>query len=278
MQTPDDRTIHPRNISFGRNETNPRWWLRNDPVATAFNNALSASFPEGERFFIDSVRAFKHRADPKLQEQITAFTAQESVHTREHLMFNKHIVDAGYDLTKIDRYLERQFRVSRRQWAIGQLAATAALEHFTAILANALLNDPKQFDGAAPHIADMWRWHAVEEIEHKAVAFDTYMAATKNWWPIARWALRCHVMFVSTILFFAELFYSVTQFFKQDGINTVDTWRWLFRYMFVEPGAMRKVARSYFKYYRPNFHPWNVDDHALAQSAAAELEAVYAPA
>jgi predicted metal-dependent hydrolase len=278
MQTPPNLVIHPRDLAFGRNQNQERWWLRQDPVATAFNNALSASFPIGERFFIDAVRRFKSFADPELQTQIAAFTQQESMHTREHVVFNKQMVDAGYDLTAIDAYLAALFAWARKEFPLGQLAATCALEHFTAILAHALITDERHLAGVKPEIARLWRWHAIEEIEHKSVAFDTFMAATRKLNPLARWALRTHVMFVSTILFFSQLFFCTKQFFKQDGIDDFRTWLKLLHYMFVSPGVMRRVMKSYFLYYLPGFHPWRVDDRALIADVERELEASYAVA
>src|SRR5271156_4252960 len=83
IQTPADHVVRPRDIAFGRNQAHARWWLGGNPVATAFYNTLSAAFPQGERFFIESVRHFRHMATPELQNQIAAFSAQEFIHTRE---------------------------------------------------------------------------------------------------------------------------------------------------------------------------------------------------
>lgn len=276
MQTPAGLTISPRDVAFSRNGAPLRWWLRNDALATAFSNALSASFPMGERFFIDSVRRFRDQADETLKEQITQFMAQESMHTREHLAFNRHIVEAGYDLSRIEAYLKRRLAWSRKQLPICQLAGTAALEHFTAILAHALLSDPRHLSGAANDIGLLWRWHAIEEIEHKAVAFDTYRAATRDMPAILRWALRCQVMAITTLLFFIELSYSIAQFLRQDGINAPATWLKLLHFLFVDPGVMASVMRRYFHYYRPGFHPWDVDDRALIAGVEAEIRACHA--
>src|SRR5689334_6402093 len=93
--TPADLTITPRDLRLDRHASNARWWHGGDPVATAYFNALSASFPQGETFFIDAVRRFRDRADGKLQEQIDAFIQQEAAHTREHVAFNRLIKAAG---------------------------------------------------------------------------------------------------------------------------------------------------------------------------------------
>ena len=57
--TPSDLTITPRDRRFGRGEQTKRWWNGGDPIATALYNALSATFPKGEAFFVTSVREFR---------------------------------------------------------------------------------------------------------------------------------------------------------------------------------------------------------------------------
>src|SRR3546814_10655101 len=73
-----------------------------DPVATAFYNSMSAIFPKGEAFFIDSVRAFRDGAPPQLVADINAFIRQEATHSREHVAFNRRVADAGYDISRLE--------------------------------------------------------------------------------------------------------------------------------------------------------------------------------
>jgi predicted metal-dependent hydrolase len=96
--TPSDLTITPRDRRFGRGTDTSRWWNGGDPVATALYNALSATFPKGEAFFVESVRKFREGANPRLAAEIKAFTTQEVMHSREHVAFNKRAHEAGYDL------------------------------------------------------------------------------------------------------------------------------------------------------------------------------------
>ena len=180
MQTPTDLKIQPRDISFRRDEPLARWWLGGDPIATAFYNALSASFPQGERFFMDAVRPYRDTADFTLRSQIAAFMAQEAVHSREHLVFNNDVAGNGYDFSRIDDYLKRRFDFGRKLPRLNRLSATIGLEHFTAILAHALLAGGDDLAGAPEVMRRMWHWHAIEEIEHKAVAYDTFLAATQR--------------------------------------------------------------------------------------------------
>ncbi len=218
-QTPSDLSIHPRDIAFRRTPPLARWWLDGDPAATAFFNALSASFPQGERFFMDAVRPYRETADPKLRDQIAAFTIQEAVHSREHLVFNSDVAGQGYDFSRIDRYLKVRFDFGRKLPRLDQLCATIALEHFTAILAHALLSDGDDLANAPPELKRMWHWHAIEEIEHKAVAYDTFLFATRHFSPLRRWFLRCWTMVLSTFIFLRFLRFGAREFFRQDGID-----------------------------------------------------------
>ncbi|HEX6859557.1 MAG TPA: metal-dependent hydrolase [Caulobacteraceae bacterium] len=271
-RTPDDLTIQPRQPEFGRNERFARWWLGGDPIGTAFYNALSVTFPQGERFFIDSVRHYRDRAPARLKEQIAAFTAQESMHSREHIAFNRQVTDNGYDISGMEAREARLIEMDKRAPHAVQLAATAALEHFTAILAHALLSNPRHLAGASPEAARLWRWHAMEEIEHKAVAFDTFITTVRGG-PVGRYLLRCLIMLTATVTFNIEIGWNIADFFRQDGLNRPKSWLKLLRFLYVSPGLMRGVLGAYLSYYRPGFHPWQVDDRHLLAGVQAELGA-----
>src|SRR3546814_6831980 len=87
--TPKDRSITPRDRRFGRDDRQGRWWLNGDPVASAFHTALSVTFPKGEAMFIDAVKAHRDGVPDKLAGEIRAFTQQEVIHSREHVVFNR---------------------------------------------------------------------------------------------------------------------------------------------------------------------------------------------
>src|SRR5262245_41004941 len=185
--TPADLTITPRDLRLDRASENARWWHGGDPIATAYFNALSAAFPQGETFFIEAVRRYRDRAEGKLNEQIGAFVQQEAMHTREHVVFNKLIKGAGYDTSRMDALTRERVDLARSRPPIAQLAITVALEHFTAIMAHSLLIETKPMPGAPPEIVRLWQWHAIEEVEHKAVAYDTYLTVTQHLSPLRRW-------------------------------------------------------------------------------------------
>lgn len=281
VQTPEDLTIQMRDYRFGREGAgHPRWWLNGDPVATAFYNALSATFPQGERFFMEAVKAFRDEASGPLGEQISAFLFQESMHSREHVVFNEIATRAGYDMKPLEARTGRRLAWGRKREPIEQLAGTCALEHFTAILAQALLKDRIHLEGAPADAEALWRWHAMEEIEHKAVAYDTFLAATRDWSPLRRWLLRSRAMIYATVLFYISIGANLRDLFRQDGIDRPGTWMKLLGYLAFKPGIGRRVMGIYFSYYRPGFHPWEHDDRALLAGAEREFSghAVGAPA
>jgi predicted metal-dependent hydrolase len=276
--TPTDLTITPRDRRFGRGQEAQRWWMGGDPVATAFYNALSATFPKGEAFFVESVRAFREGADPKLAQEIKAFTTQEVMHSREHVAFNKKALEAGYDLSKLDRRVDERLALIRSKHPIASLAATMCLEHFTAILAHELLRDPKHLAAADAQSAAMWRWHAIEEIEHKGVAYDTWLHATRDWPRGKRWKVKAKVMLLVTRNFLVDRSAGILELLRQDGITGAKAWRKMIWFAFVRPGMMRKILGAWASFFMPRFHPWNHDDRALIAKAEATLQAEPAPA
>ena len=280
MTTPDDLEIPVRNLRFhDKGEPAQRWWLANDPVATAFFNALSCTFPAGEKFFIDSVRRFRDEVDAPLQEQITAFIAQESIHTREHVVFNKLAKDAGYDVEALENRAKKALEFARKRSARRQLAATCALEHFTAILSHQLLkNDGRDLDGAPEEAARLWCWHAMEEIEHKAVAFDTYMAVTRRLTPPHRYLMRVFAMIMASLILFATVRGNMTDLYREDGFKGRGVWKRTRRYLFDGSGLLRRALPDYLRYFKPGFHPWDHDDRALLATAAERFDLAAAAA
>jgi predicted metal-dependent hydrolase len=276
--TPGDLTITPRDRRFGRGQEAQRWWMGGDPVATAFYNALSATFPKGEAFFVESVRAFREGADPKLAQEIKAFTTQEVMHSREHVQFNKKALEAGYDLSQLDRRVDERLALIRSKHPIASLAATMCLEHFTAILAHELLRDARHLEAADAQSGAMWRWHAIEEIEHKGVAYDTWLHATRDWPRGKRWKVKAKVMLLVTRNFIVDRSAGVIELLRQDGITGAKAWRQMIWFAFVRPGMMRKILGAWLSFFMPRFHPWNHDDRALIAKAEASLQAEPAPA
>jgi hypothetical protein len=263
LPTPDDLRITPRDRKFGRDTRLARLWHGGRVEATAIYNALSTTFPVGEAFFVESVRAFRDGAPPRLAEEIRAFTTQEAIHSREHDAFNKRAIAAGYDLMRLEAQVEKRLAVTRSRGPIVNLAATMALEHFTAILAHQLLANPRHLAGADRATADLWRWHAVEEIEHKGVAYDTWLWATRDWARFKRWKVKARVMLYITRNFLVDRTAGALELMRQEGVRGIRAWALLLWYLWVRPGMFRKIAGAWGRYFLPGFHPWNEDDRPL---------------
>jgi predicted metal-dependent hydrolase len=269
LPTPADLTITPRDRKFERGALEQRLWHGGRVEATAIYNALSSTFPKGEAFFVESVRAFRDGAPPKLAAEIKAFTTQEAIHSREHDAFNRRAAEAGYELGELEAQVERRLAITRTKPPIVSLAATMALEHFTAILAHQLLKDPRHLEGADPEAADLWRWHACEEIEHKGVAYDTWLHATRRWPRSKRWKVKAKVMLYVTRNFVVDRTAGALELMRQDGVTGFTAWAKLLWYLWVRPGMFRKIAGAWFKFFLPGFHPWNEDDRELLRAYEA---------
>jgi predicted metal-dependent hydrolase len=277
-KSPADLELHVRDRRFGRDARQARWWLNGDPFATAWFNALSATFPRGETLFVDAVKAFREGAPPVLAGEIRAFIKQEVNHTREHLAFNRAAESAGYDLSRIDARVERLLADVYARPKHAWLAVTMALEHFTAMFAHEFLAHPAHFLGSDIEQADLWRWHAAEEIEHKGVAYDTWLHATQNWSRWKRWKVKSLLMLVITKRFIKHRFEDAMELLAQDGITGWRARRGLIWYLIGKPGILRRVAPAWCSYFLPGFHPWNHDDRALIQRYDSDYADAVMPA
>lgn len=278
QNTPDDLTITPRDRRFGRGLKQDRWWMGGDPVATAFYNALSATFPKGEAFFVESVRAFREGAPPKLAAEIKAFVTQEVMHSREHVQFNRRALEAGYDMSALEARVEWRLGLTKDRPPIVNLAATMCLEHFTAILAHQLLMNPRHLAKADSENGALWRWHSIEEIEHKGVAYDTWLHATRALPRFKRWKIKAKVMLFVTRNFVVDRSMGTVELLRQDGITGPRAWARMLWFAWVRPGMLRKILGAWLAFFLPGFHPWNHDDRGLIAKAESDYESARLPA
>ena len=272
QHTPADLELVIRDRRFGRDSKMRRWWMGGDPIGTAFYNALSITFPKGEAFFIESVKAFREGTPERLASEIRAFVKQEINHTREHVAFNRRVVEAGYDVKLLEEHVDQALALTKGRPQIANLASTMALEHFTAILAQQLLANPKHLETADAESRDLWRWHAMEEIEHKGVAFDTWNFATKDWSRWQRWKVKSLIMLVVTKNFLHHRAIGMLELLRQDGFTGPKVWAQLFWYAFGNPGMARKIILPWMSYFLPGFHPWKHDDRHLIQLAESDYQ------
>lgn len=249
-----------------------RWYMGGDPVATAFFNALTVTFPQGENFFIDSVRPYRKLAPPVLAGEIAAFIKQEALHSREHAAFNHQIESAGYDVDILNERVRHELGRFKARSQIRQLGLTIALEHFTALFARELLAAPHHLDNTPHSVRRLWRWHALEEIEHKAVAFDTFHYATRDWSRLRRWTFRSFAMLEASYQFSKVVGHNMRNLYAQDRFRGWFMAARTLRYLFGQGGPLRGIAKGWLAWFLPRFHPWNQDDRALIAPVAAEFD------
>lgn len=267
-RTPIDITITPRNLNFDVGPLSTDWH-GGDAFRTAFFNSLSIMFPIGEQHFIDSVKYYRDRiTDPTLAAHVRGFTAQESIHRREHQKYNETLcATRGYPLEALEEPIRR-----RQAWAlerlppITHLASTVAYEHWTAMLADSLLRKPQGLAGADPEMAALWRWHAIEESEHKAVAFDVYKAVGGSN------SLRRWLMIVVTVQFFWDTFRHMRVMLRDYQGSRFQLWKGGVSFLFGKQGAFRGLGRPFLDYFRADFHPWDHDNSAVVAEVARELQ------
>jgi uncharacterized protein len=182
QQTSDPtRNVPTRRISFDVTlEDLPRHFARSgDLISSHLIATLSAMFPDGEDFFVRSVRHYRDRiTDPVLKQQVSGFIGQEAVHGREHRDLNQRLAELGYPTKRLEKIVRTGLGIRGRYAPpVANLALTAALEHFTAALAEGLMTEP-ELESVIEHdgVRNLFLWHALEESEHKAVAFDVFRA------------------------------------------------------------------------------------------------------
>ena len=276
--TPEELALIVRDERFCRDKQPARWWLNGDPVATAWYNSVSASLPRGEAFFIDTLKNFRDDIPAKYADDVKSFVKQEINHTREHLAFNRLTEDHGYDVASIDKGITEMLALAEGRPREVNLAVAIALEHFAATIGHRLLTDPRYLEGADPDVADLWRWHATEEIEHKGVAYDTWNHATRDWSKWKRWKLRSLMMLIVTGRFFKHRWEDSMNLLAQDGITGWKA-RWgLFTYLTFKPGVVRRIFPAWLAYFKPGFHPWDHDDRELIRIHEGDFSAALMPA
>lgn len=258
-------TIPVRKMNFDFTDV-PKNYMNGSLAKSHLFDGLNLLFPEGERFFMRAVRDGLNKIDnPDLKQQARGFFGQETQHAIEHEKFFDVLEQNGYTfrgkLNKIDKFILKMRDILP---AGLRLSLTAGAEHLTAVLGAATLND-EDIEKSHPAMRDLIQWHAIEEIEHKAVAFDVYQESNGNY------LLRI-LGYIGAILFIHSVSNSLVEdFLMQDGYSKKEAKKLVkqtHKEMLSNHKNLGKDLRAYFK---PGFHPNNFDESMLLEKAMNRL-------
>jgi predicted metal-dependent hydrolase len=266
-----ERSVPTRRISFEEalQDVPKRYARDGDLLLSYLGMALSSVFPGGEDFFVRSVRHYRDDiTDPRLARQVAGFIGQEAVHGREHRAFNVRLAELGYPAKTFERLTTRALEIRERLLPpASNLAATVALEHYTATLAELLLTDADvRAAFGHPEVRNLFLWHALEESEHKAVAFDVYRAigGTER--------MRVWTMNLLTVGFIGAIVLEMALALWRDRDEwTVRELRASWKRLRRSPILSRALWRRLRDYNRPDFHPDDRDTVELVERWRAEL-------
>lgn len=265
--------IKVRRVNFNFDKSNPRFYYKNNPFSTHFINALHIVFPTGERFFVNAT--LKHRAkieDEKLKKQVKNFCGQEGIHSSMHERFWNILKENGYNINGYEKHIDNllhkiiaKIEIEGTKINNIDLVATVCLEHFTALFGHAIFMHVDTNKEIVPEdIAELFQWHAAEEIEHKNVAFDVYQLVDKDeyikriaFMPVVTALLYFYLSIGTLMLMYQDRKYlKITQLPKQFYEFATGLFSDLHGDMYKE----------FLKFFKKDFHPSDMNDYHLAEN------------
>lgn len=259
--TGSDVGIPPRHLDFRLPEQMARWAYADNATATLFLAMLSAIFPPGEDFFVRSVIHFRDRVtEPELRARVAGFTAQEVIHSREHDRLNEAFRSRGFPVHVPEAAVALALKVLDRTSPRQQLACTALMEHFTAVMAEDILGSDEFAERVHADIRELWHWHALEELEHKSVTWDVYELIGTDGPERGRAA----PLVVATVL--PAVVFGWVYLLVQQGVwRRPRDLREGYRLLFGRGQFLRRVLGRMPVFGHPRFHPDRHDTRALEQ-------------
>lgn len=262
--------IKPRKMSFPFSQIENKFFFNGNSLLSVFAAALSSTFPPGEAEFIESVRNYRDQiTDEKLKAEIRGFIGQEGHHSHQHKRANLALRDLGLDAVRLEKDLEsviekmrtRKFMNNKRR-----LAMTVGMEHLTAIMAEFILNNPEVLEPLEDSVKELLYWHAVEEIEHKAVAFDVYMQCEGD-----RKQLRRTLTIVKYLFSLRISGYMIALLIWSRKMPSWSDVKGFASFMWGKKGLLTNIRKPYNDYFKADFHPWDHDNQELVDKWKSEF-------
>lgn len=246
-----------RKMKFKFGKSTKKLWHNESPFLSYFWSAMSTAFPDGELLFMDSGRYYKDQIkSPKLKQQLDDFVRQEAHHTFQHNKLNALMLERGFPMDKYQGWFHNSIEYGKkRDSPETSLAISMALEHFTANFAEQYMTKEYLTKGMDPEVKALWEWHAIEELEHKAVLFDIYDEIGGGY------LRRVITMPFAWIGLLAITLAAQFDMLKQDRklTNIWDNLRGL-GYLLA---FLASITPEFLRYFKPSFHPWDKDNREL---------------
>ena len=258
--------VHRMDYNF---ENTPKYWCANDPAMTHYFTGLSTLFPEGESYFVRSVRALREHAklNEALDREISAFIGQEAMHSKEHHAFHISAQQHGMNPESLEKVtgivLKGLEKIFSKKW---NLLVTVGLEHYTAVLVVSMMETVNEYM-TDKTIRDLWLWHSVEETEHKAVAFDLYEYLYGN--GLNAYLPRVTIFTLSLILITGlSTIYQIVLMKRDKQLSNLKTWQNFFNFAAKQ---YKTFIPKFFEYYRYDFHPNQTNEKNLVATTKIKL-------
>lgn len=267
-KTPEN--IKPHRIQVSFDESLPQHWFGGNAFLTHMLNTWTAIFPDAERYFVRwSKKALASVTDPKIKKDIQGFIGQETMHAMQHEKLWELLRSQGYNLDPVIFFVEKV----AFDWLEKALpdkvnyALVAGLEHFTAMFGEIYFENPELVEQMHPEMRRLFEWHAAEEVEHKAVAYDQLLAIDDSY------ALRTGVMNVAVVGFYMVTLLNTLYFMAQDkSLFNMREWLTIADVFFGKYNLAAMSVEKFLEYYKPDFHPWDNQNYHLAQPTLAAYD------
>ena len=233
----------------------PRFWFGGDPFRTRLFDALSLTFPDGERYFIESVRLFRDKiTDPDLKQRVADFIRQEAQHGLAHDKMNQVMKDQGMPVEQFIHFLTRLFKSELKNRSPQyNIAMTAAAEHLTALMAETFYSKKETLKDAHPYVRALLAWHSIEEMEHRDVAFDVMKQVGEVPESTRKFALA-----FTTVMMFNFTLYRANVMLEHDGFTRLERFKMVAKGLpwFVgKKGIFSAMRSQYLDWFKKDFHP-----------------------
>lgn len=238
--------------------------------------AFSLALPYLEPYLIRTMQAATPKiTKPELAEDVRRFCAQEGHHFRNHRKFNEQVRLGGFpQIAKYEAELAADYeRLSTTKSLAFNLAYAEGFEAMTSSMAIAALST--EVGPPTTPMAELFRWHLLEELEHRTVTYDVYEHLVGKYLyrlAIGTWAQFHYLSWVVKVARLMSKTHNATSLRSDAEPETA-------RPGGADRGAMakallRRVARTYLPTYSPHRITITPEMQALSDHYTARAESV----